>query len=57
MLLIFNTYAWFLYATEVSTSFTAHVTSWNVDFTNENGESITEIIIDVERIYPRNARL
>lgn len=52
VLLAFNTYAWFLYATEVSTSITAHVTSWNVDFTNEEGESITNILVDVSRIYP-----
>lgn len=51
-LLMFNTYAWFLYATEVSTSLTAHVTSWNVEFTNEDGESISNIVIDVSQIYP-----
>lgn len=28
----FNTYAWFIYTTKVSTDLTAHVSAWNVDF-------------------------
>ena len=51
-LLIFNTYAWFVYATRVSTGITAHVSSWNVEFTTGTGESITNILIEVDRIYP-----
>ena len=51
-LLIFNTYAWFVYATRVSTNLTAHVSSWNVEFTTGEGEIVTNINIDVDRIYP-----
>ena len=32
VLLMFNTYAWFIYTTKVSTDLTAHVSAWNVDF-------------------------
>lgn len=52
MLLSFNTYAWFVYATRVSTSITAHVSSWNIEFAAGDGETITNIEIDLERIYP-----
>ena len=51
-LLIFNTYAWFIYATEVSTSITAHVTSWNIEFVTGDDEIVTNIEIDLDRIYP-----
>lgn len=30
--LIFNTYAWFLYTTTVSSNLTAHVDAWHVEF-------------------------
>lgn len=52
MLLMFNSYAWFIYATKVSVGFNAHVTSWNIEFETGEGESTTNIIIDLERIYP-----
>ena len=51
-LLIFNTFAWFMYATEVSTSMTAYVTSWNIEFAAGEGEIVTKIEIDLDRIYP-----
>lgn len=51
-LLIFNTFAWFMYATEVSTSMTAHVTSWNIEFAAGEGEIVTNIEIDLDRIFP-----
>ena len=53
LLLMFNSYAWFIYATKVEVGFTAHVTSWNVEFDVGQGEeSSTNIVIDLERIYP-----
>ena len=53
LLLTFNSYAWFIYATKVEVGFTAHVTSWNVEFDVGQGEeSSTNIVIDLERIYP-----
>ena len=52
LLLVFNTYAWFIYATRVSSDISVHISSWNVEFSiGENG-NVTNIIIDVERIYP-----
>lgn len=52
VLLIFNSYAWFVYATKVSTGFSAHVSSWNVQFETGEGEIVTNMEFNVERIYP-----
>ena len=52
LLLIFNTYAWFIYATRVSTGISAHVSSWNVEFTTGEDETTTNIVIELDRIYP-----
>ena len=32
LLIIFNTYAWFIYATKVATEISVHISSWNVEF-------------------------
>lgn len=52
LLLIFNTYAWFVYATKVSSSLSVHVSSWNVEFSLGEDETVTNILIEVERVYP-----
>ena len=52
VLLMFNTYAWFIYATKVSMNLSVHVSSWNVEFVSAEGESIKDMVIEVERIYP-----
>ena len=52
LLLIFNTYAWFIYATRVATDITAHVSSWNVEFVGSEGEITTNLIVTIGRIYP-----
>lgn len=52
LLLVFNTYAWFLYATRVSGGITAHVSSWNIKFQVGEEETTTNIIFDVDNIYP-----
>lgn len=52
LLLAFNTYAWFIYASKVSVGLTASVSSWNVEFVSDTGETVTNIDVDVERIYP-----
>ena len=52
LLLIFNTYAWFIYATRVSTGISAHVSSWNVEFSTGEDETTTNILIELDRIYP-----
>jgi len=52
LLLIFNTYAWFVYATRVSSEISVHISSWNVQFTVGEDETITNVVIAVDRIYP-----
>lgn len=52
LLLVFNTYAWFIYATKVSSSLSVHVSSWNVEFSIGENETVTNILIEVERVYP-----
>lgn len=52
LLLVFNTYAWFIYATKVSSSLSVHVSSWNVEFSIGEDETVTNIMIEVERVYP-----
>lgn len=51
-LLLFNTYAWFIYASKVSTGITAHVSSWNVEFSTGLDDSVTNMIVEIDRIYP-----
>ena len=48
----FNSYAWFIFATRVSSSLEVHVSSWNVSFKVDDQESSTNMIIDVGKIYP-----
>ncbi len=52
MLLLFNTYAWFVYSTKVNMNISAHVSSWNVRFISDEQEVTTEIDIVVDRIFP-----
>ena len=52
VLLVFNSYAWFVFATRVSGGLSAHVTSWNVTFKVGDDEAVTNIEIDVSTIYP-----
>ena len=52
VMLLFNSYAWFIFATRVSTSLQVHVSSWNVSFKVDEQESSTNMIIEVGRIYP-----
>lgn len=51
VLCLFNSYAWFIYATKASLNLTAHVSSWNISFQADN-QSTTNIIVDVGNIYP-----
>lgn len=52
ILLSFNSYAWFIYATKVSGGMNAHITSWNVKFKAGEEEITTNVVFDVEKIYP-----
>lgn len=51
-LFIFNSFAWFIYSTEVSNGLTAHVRSWKVLFANQEGEMVDYIDINIDSIYP-----
>ena len=52
MLIIFNTYAWFIYATRVATDISVHIASWNVEFATGEDETTTNILVQVDRAYP-----
>lgn len=52
VLLCFNSYAWFIYATKVSSGLSAHITSWNVSFRAGENEITTNVIFEVDKIYP-----
>lgn len=52
IILSFNSYAWFVYSTKVSTGMSAHVTSWNVTFQMGEEEIESNLKIDLDRIYP-----
>ena len=51
VLLMFNSYAWFIYATRVSGSITASIASWNISFQAGEEETTTNIDFKVDRIY------
>ncbi len=50
--LIFNTYAWFLYATTVSTNLTAHVDAWRVEFEVDQAMVEREFNFVIAHAYP-----
>lgn len=50
--LIFNTYAWFLYATTVSTNLTAHVDAWKVQFEVDQSLVEREFNFVINHAYP-----
>lgn len=50
--LIFNTYAWFLYVTTVSSSITAHVEAWHVQFKVDDEVVEREFPILIQHAYP-----
>ena len=52
VLLSFNSYAWFIYANNVSGRISAHVASWDVEFRAGEEKITTNILFDVERVYP-----
>lgn len=52
LLLIFNAYAWFIYATRASLDLTTHVAAWEISFDAGEQESTTSVIIEIDRIYP-----
>ena len=52
MLLVFNTYAWFIYSTKVRGSLTAHIVSWDLEFVAGHEDTSTNVDFSVDRIYP-----
>lgn len=52
LILLFNSFAWFIYATKVDSSIKVHVSSWNVSFAVGDDQSVTEFVLDVGKIYP-----
>jgi len=52
LLLMFNTYAWFIYSTKVSTSFTTHIIAWNVQFKAGETDLSSSVTFNVDRAYP-----
>ena len=52
LLLVFNTYAWFIYATRVDTSLSVHVSSWDIEFISGEEEITTDIKIELDKIFP-----
>ena len=52
VLLMFNSYAWFIYNTKVSTSISARVEAWDIAYISNGIRETQNIILDVEKIYP-----
>lgn len=50
--LIFNTYAWFLYLTTVSSNITAHVEAWHVQFKVDDEIVEREFPVQIEHAFP-----
>ena len=50
--LIFNTYAWFLYVTTVSTNMTVHVDAWSVNFEVDGATIEKEFLLEIDHAYP-----
>ncbi len=51
-LLMFNSFAWFIYATQVSNGVNAHVRSWKIMFKSGEQEISNYISIDIDDIKP-----
>ena len=52
MLLMFNSYAWFVFQTKVSGRISAHIEAWDVMFKAGNDETVSNVEFNVDRIYP-----
>ncbi len=50
--LIFNTYAWFLYVTTVSTNMQVHVDAWSVNFEVDSNIVEKEFLFEIDQAYP-----
>jgi len=52
LLLMLNTFAWFIYATRVDNEMSAHVRAWDVLFEAGDSPIINYVNVDVESMYP-----
>ena len=52
ILLIANTYAWFIYVNTVTNRIDVHVTSWKVDFTEGENQISDYVDVTVNNVYP-----
>ena len=52
LLLVFNTYAWFVYNTRINMDLSVHVSSWEIKFEDEDNELANYMYVELERAYP-----
>jgi len=52
VLIMSNSFAWFIYATKIDSTVTVHVRSWNVVFEADDNEITSTIDFPVDSIYP-----
>ena len=52
LLLMFNTYAWFIYTTRVSTTLSTHIAAWDVKFEAGQNDLTDYVTFAVDRAYP-----
>ena len=52
MLVLSNTFAWFIYVTRIDNSVTVHVKGWDVIFQDGDDEITSTLDLDVEDLYP-----
>lgn len=52
LLLIGNTYAWFIYIDTVSNSVDVHIKAWNIDLQDDQGTVTDTVTVFVDAVYP-----
>ena len=52
LLLIGNTYAWFIYIDTVSNSIDVHIKAWNIDLQDDQGTVTDTVTVFVDAVYP-----
>lgn len=51
VLLVANSYAWFIYVNNVSNKINVHVRAWKVDF-EDDGQVVEEVNVSIDNAYP-----
>ena len=51
LLLIGNTYAWFIYIDTVSNSVDVHIKAWNIDLQDDQGTVTDTVTVYVDAVY------